>query len=362
MTAKVGFCDPAIGPNAEVRWASDWFPSNAKWLNMTLNELYDMYSHTKSGLAFEVIALKDIYANEEVSLSFFFFWVIAISWVFTHFLQIFIDYGYSWERACNSHVRSWRPPAMDNGFRYESVTSFLDKSVRPRTIYELTTDPYPENIIQVCYFDTNIAETYGSEGTGYDLIIEDGSIFSPAQFLLYEDYVYPCDLLRRDDEATCVVVVRPFSDNDKTVMIKRYPLATITFRPKPYSSDQHLGNAFRHYIPIKDDIFPAKWKNRSRYSNNAPSSDECTLVLAPSSIPNAGFGIFSTKVIMPGQSIVVEDAPSIIVTDSIAHNNRSDINWSLIDYSWGGESDSDSFILSFNVGALANFHLVSFCR
>ena len=67
----VGSCDPAKGPNAEVRWAADWFPSNEKWLNMTLGELHEMYVSEKNGLAFDVFALRDIQPDEEVRLCFY---------------------------------------------------------------------------------------------------------------------------------------------------------------------------------------------------------------------------------------------------------------------------------------------------
>jgi len=67
MQHSEGACDPANGPNAEVRWATDWYPSNKRWLNMTLSELHEMYMSEKSGLAFDVIALRDIQADEEVS-------------------------------------------------------------------------------------------------------------------------------------------------------------------------------------------------------------------------------------------------------------------------------------------------------
>ena len=241
-------------------------------------------------------------------------------------------------------MRSWQPPEVKEGYRFESVTTFLEKAVVPRTVDELINDPYPDNIVQVCYFDTDTAEKYGSSGARYDLIMDDGSVFTPTAPVTYENYVYQCDILRKNGD-TLTVVILPSLDNEKTILIKKFPLAGISFRPKPYSSDQHLKNAFRHYIGISDAIFPEQWKEEAGESS---TTDECSLYLAPSSIPNAGYGVYTTRAIKPGRSIVVEDSPTIIVTDSIGHNNGTEVVWSVIDYAWSAESNA--MLLSFNIG------------
>lgn len=266
-------------------------------------------------------------------------------------MQIYIDYGEVWERSWQKHVQSWQPPESDST-SYTPVASFLEEEYEPRTVNDLINDPYPQNIIQVCYFDSNTAEEYGYSGDGYDLIVENGSVFTPYRPLIYEDYVYQCDVLRKNEDGTCTVVVVPSLDNKYTVLIKRYPLAAVTFRQKPYSSDQHLKNSFRHYISFNHEMFPEHWLD-----SESSSTDECSLYLAPSSIPDAGFGVYTTKAIMPGQSIVMEDAPSVIVSESTAHNNGNEVVWSVIDYAWTGELNE--MIISFNIGALANYHTVS---
>jgi hypothetical protein len=50
-------------------------------------------------------------------------------------------------------------------------------------------------------------------------------------------------------------------------MLQDAPRDAFVFVDKPYKSDMHLPNAFRHEIMIPDEIFPDKWKNAAK---NAP--------------------------------------------------------------------------------------------
>jgi hypothetical protein len=47
----------------------------------------------------------------------------------------------------------------------------------------------------------------------------------------------------------------------KHLLIKNYPRESIRFFTLPNKGDQHLSNAFRHHIEIRDEIFPNQWKN-----------------------------------------------------------------------------------------------------
>lgn len=42
----------------------------------------------------------------------------------------------------------------------------------------------------------------------------------------------------------------------KPRIITDFPRASIRHFYLPYKSDQHLSNAFRHYIDLRDDVFP----------------------------------------------------------------------------------------------------------
>jgi hypothetical protein len=54
------------GPNAIVRWASSWSPDTEKYLNSSLEEIFDKTREGKRVLTIEVIALRDIHPGDEV--------------------------------------------------------------------------------------------------------------------------------------------------------------------------------------------------------------------------------------------------------------------------------------------------------
>ncbi len=90
---------------------------------------------------------------------------------------------------------------------------------------------------------------------------------------------------------------------------------------------------------------------------------ECSRYLAPSSIPNAGFGVFTTRDIKNDEPLLhMSDAPSIPITDIVLHTENEDQDfWSHVDYNWGGsglaEYEADSVAENvFNLGCLSNFH------
>lgn len=74
----------ASAPNARLRWARDELGHRAELLDLSVEELASVRGR-KSGLALEVIALRDIAKNEEVTL----------------------DYGREWAMAWAEHVEKW---------------------------------------------------------------------------------------------------------------------------------------------------------------------------------------------------------------------------------------------------------------
>ena len=47
----------------------------------------------------------------------------------------------------------------------------------------------------------------------------------------------------------------------KARILVGFPKTSIKFVTKVYKSDQHLPNAFRHYIGITTEMLPDEWKN-----------------------------------------------------------------------------------------------------
>jgi hypothetical protein len=92
---------------------------------------------------------------------------------------------------------------------------------------------------------------------------------------------------------------------------------------------------------------------------------KCGIYLAESSIPNSGFGIYTTRSIKSNQNIQsYPDAPSIVVTDFYEPSKNEEGDWNHVDYIWEGmgksfyEADEISeSVMTF--GSLTNFHTVS---
>ena len=119
---------------------------------------------------------------------------------------------------------------------------------------------------------------------------------------------------------------------------------------------------------------------------------QCRIYLAQSSIPNAGFGIYTTQTIPPNQYIytsstttstsfnkttitttnnnnnnykhIMEDTPSIPVTDFYEPNGNDEKDWNQVDYIWEPMGRSIAFEsdevceISLTFGSLCNFHTV----
>mmetsp|Transcript_9120 Transcript_9120/g.10562 ORF Transcript_9120/g.10562 Transcript_9120/m.10562 type:complete len:653 (-) Transcript_9120:97-2055(-) len=88
----------------------------------------------------------------------------------------------------------------------------------------------------------------------------------------------------------------------------------------------------------------------------------CKYYLAPSSIPNAGYGIYSAVDIPNGEPLTYPtgDAPAIVVHDAELHYGKGR-NWNLVDYFWTGEGSGEfeadtveESVVTF--GNLCNYH------
>lgn len=91
---------------------------------------------------------------------------------------------------------------------------------------------------------------------------------------------------------------------------------------------------------------------------------KCSLYMAPSSIPNAGFGVFTTRQVRKGTPVSpYPDSPAVIVTDIKLHSEDETNGgfWNHVDYFWAGsglgEFEADEVSENvFVLGCLSNFH------
>lgn len=229
------------GPNAKIQWASGWDPSTSAWLEMPMSRLVEATAAKTRGLSLEVIATRDIKAGEEV----------------------FIDYGPNWEDAWESHKAMWNPPAESNRKTLNSIIG----NTTLRLIDELDENPYPDNIVTVCFWYEYIEEGYNPDERGYydahDYLNDD----------LENANLWQCDLLKRIGDTHYEVRIIRAREGLDDVFLTMYPWQSITFRMKRYTSDQFLPGAFRHFIEINDDMFPEQWKTGFHYTEENFSLD-----------------------------------------------------------------------------------------
>mmetsp|Transcript_11650 Transcript_11650/g.21788 ORF Transcript_11650/g.21788 Transcript_11650/m.21788 type:complete len:731 (-) Transcript_11650:289-2481(-) len=226
------------GPNAKVQWGTSWDPDTSEWLKLSLEEVVERTANQRRGLSLEVIATRDIHPGEEV----------------------LIDYGENWENAYDEHLKNWEPP-VDDGTYVPVRTMINNKDYR--TLEELEKNPYPDNIINVCYF-YNGGNDDDEDEDEEDEIVEiekDGSKYVAEGRIDGEDSVYKCELLEKymvNDKT--VYTVRVLYSDKEHFILTNYPSESISFRMNRYKSDTFLLNAFRHFVEIEDDIFPEQWK------------------------------------------------------------------------------------------------------
>jgi len=91
---------------------------------------------------------------------------------------------------------------------------------------------------------------------------------------------------------------------------------------------------------------------------------QCHLYMAPSGIPNAGHGVYTTRLILATEEVLTyADVPNIIVPDVELHHrvNGWNIVWNHVDYVWdpdgmsGHECNSADNLIN-SLGSLCNSH------
>lgn len=261
-SARKGECG-TNGPNAEYRWASGWDHGTSNvWLNKSLEELAQ---ESARGLSMEIVATRDIQEGEEV----------------------FMDYGRGWEEAWDKHVATWKPPVDDYLFEAYVSPTELNENMGPLEMVsgDLRQIIKHPNLFTGCIFwktdfdederwewpdpewknldDQTILERFSSS---------DGIHYSGDYQDQFDDSYWPCAVVgsEKDDGSTYTVRIiqsRRHSEakwHEKYLprFITNYPRESIRYFNKPYTSDLHLVDAFRHPIEIRDDIFPDQWKNK----------------------------------------------------------------------------------------------------
>jgi hypothetical protein len=231
-------CRDGKGPNAKVQWASGWDPTSDEWLTKSIEEITTLTTAGSRGLSLEIVATTNIAPGEE----------------------IFIDYGENWEKAWNTHVNNWT--STPNASQYSPVKEMIAKGDF-RTLNELGNNPYPKNINMFCYGGA-VMDDYDLDDYEEDELVRvDGRTgFAASKDDLDEpEYILPCKIQYKDEKTGNYTM--QIKHGGVRFLVKNFPKKSVILMFKPYTSDQHLEGAFRHFIEISDDIFPKQWKTSS---------------------------------------------------------------------------------------------------
>ena len=102
-------------------------------------------------------------------------------------------------------------------------------------------------------------------------------------------------------------------------------------------------------------------------TENATEAFQCGIYMAASSIPNAGFGVYTTRSISEGETAQPSaESPLIPLYDWDDDENVMGFRSTMNNYIWGAndmaslEADTSGYENSMSLGALCNFHTVSY--
>jgi hypothetical protein len=143
---------------------------------------------------------------------------------------------------------------------YSQLTPWLQGDSDIRTLEEQVTNPYPENIMSACYYES-FRELVDStlEGNEY---WADGSTYTAPVDKDTSSNIFACEIMEKQEDGNLTVRILYLEEYvDTPVVLTNYPASSVTFRMKKRTTDQHLPGAFRHHIGIPDDIFPSQWKD-----------------------------------------------------------------------------------------------------
>lgn len=208
--------------NAKMVWSTKG-SRHPEWLDQRME---DWESADHSGLAFDLIALRDIEKDEE----------------------ILIDYGDEWQEAWERHVRNWKPPPRSDEYQPSTVLNEMTDSV-VRTIKEGSYNPESDKILYCREIFRDFAGA--TDDSEYDF--------------------QTCRALKRyqtaDGETRYVVQTYAEIEDkwhcyeDNHFVIFDFPRDGFNFRDAMYAFDHSQPWAFRHDMRIPEELMPEKWKN-----------------------------------------------------------------------------------------------------
>jgi hypothetical protein len=183
--------------------------------------------------------------------------------------ELFLDYGENWAEAWKEHKKTWKSSDDSKSpLRAVDTRSLYKDSPYPTDIKQ-GKNPYPEGVVTACFIDTT-EEVRDGEPRRNERDQEILKWHGPHTYNeIAGSHLQICDVVSREQVEESGVksykytVLTKIKDGPKSrsVQVKNVPHAAITLVDRPYTTDMHASNAFRHWIGIDDHLFPQAWRN-----------------------------------------------------------------------------------------------------
>merc|ERR1711957_99338 len=294
----------------------------SEWLNKTIDEIDKLTENGQRGLMMEVVATRDIYPGEEVFIDYGVEWEESWrrhieeweppktedSWhnyvpvrdlinsadfrtldelkenPYPSNIQMFCYYyveekeeDYEEDEDEDEDEEEEEEEELEDNetveMRYDdeeeqskSEETYKDEDKKEYKEDEDSKDRYYEKYYED-YYEENNKENDMEENNKNDT--KESNMLSGEKFVSHfidtEKSIYPCDIMEWDiitsgSITSGIVRIHPSETIPETILIN-YPVTkSVTFRMRPYTSDQFLPGTFRQFIGINDDMFPESWK------------------------------------------------------------------------------------------------------
>ena len=234
----------ATHPNAYVRWSTK-LQRSTEWFRRSALEVLNQPARAE--LVLEVVALRDIAVDEEITM----------------------NYGSDWTQAWERHVATFAQVRSSSSTNhvYPNVANRQYANQPIRTLLEQREHPYPSNLQTSCFYDYDanrhhhMGERSGSVTTvPFQFTPRTGLLFNLRPCLVHErhhnhhGHLYTVEIL---DHAS--FVVDKLFDKGERHLVTDVPREYIRFTDRPYSTDPHLPGTFRHSMSLPSGVFPSSW-------------------------------------------------------------------------------------------------------
>jgi len=242
MASHVGLINHQKEPNAYITWSrvrDNGLSNQHSYQDRPVTEMAEV---DKIVVVMKVVALRKIEEGEEVTIS----------------------YGDDWQKAWDVYMDRWQSSKAKRPHRFTAEDlRELYKNKPFHTTETIPSDPYPENIISVCFLNTKERPDGQPKLEGRVEIVD---FTLPSDGTLYEgSRMIQVDILEQyetgDDHFFNYTVMAYFPSSGRKNKVLQVPHSACTFVDRPYTSDIHIRGAFRHYIGISDNDFPQAWRD-----------------------------------------------------------------------------------------------------